>query len=276
MDGGAVRADIAKVICERPRTGGDAYGSRHRAERLRSRQRSRQLRFVWSTDEHGEADELSLDELTPVKQSMSRHAKELSDFLSPLKGWLAKQVGRLWAEVHSELCAHLGGNGVMQQHVRGHADDYLLAPDKVRIVDGVAHEAMRFTYGAGGMTREIEDDTLYGDPRDGIIKWGTRPTRDRYGLRRYNPAAQQRVYRPLPRTNGAEVDVYDAAGEYTGTLRRRENQWWFAWWEWQVAHVKWQGLNSWPVYDWVARERSPLTPRDLKKLGYRPEKKRRR
>lgn len=252
-----MRADIAKVICERPRTGGDAYGSRHRAERLRSRQ----LCFVWSTDEHGEADELSLDELTPVKQSMSRHAKELSDFLSPLKGWLAKQVGRPWAEVHSELCAHLGGNGVMQQHVRGHTDDYLLAPDKVRIVDGVAHEAQRYTTRLG-VTREIENDTLYGDPRDGIIKWGTAPSIGRYGLRRYNSAAQQRVYRPLPRTNGAEVDVYDAAGEYTGTLRRRENQWWFAWWEWQVAHV--------------AREHGPLTPRDLKKLGYRPEKKRRR
>lgn len=102
-----MRNDIAKVICERPRVGG-----------VRKRSHRRQLNRV-----DGETD--------PKGESMHRRrlyswaAKEFSDFLEPLKGFLAKSVGRPWNKVYAELAALLPKDTTTGRHVWTHVDGYV-------------------------------------------------------------------------------------------------------------------------------------------------------
>jgi hypothetical protein len=43
-------------------------------------------------------------------------------------GFLLKNCGRPWNKVFSEICANLNGNGVMQQHIKGHIIDAVQHP----------------------------------------------------------------------------------------------------------------------------------------------------
>jgi hypothetical protein len=65
----------------------------------------------------------------PQRASMSRHAhgneKELTDVLSPLKGYLHKSVGRPWDEVYSEIARNLDRRSVSGIHVFSHLWQYV-------------------------------------------------------------------------------------------------------------------------------------------------------
>lgn len=104
-----MRDDIAKVICERPRTGGT---------RVRKTAHRRRLNRI-----DGETD--------PKGESMHRRrlygwaAKEFSDFLEPLKGFLAKAVGRPWNKVYAEMAALLPRDTTTGRHVWSHARGYV-------------------------------------------------------------------------------------------------------------------------------------------------------
>lgn len=265
-----MRSDIQKAICERMRyrdrwSNGGGKGRRvGKIKHSRGPKMDRRLSLVVD-DETGEVDDLS-----PTMRPMSIHGKGLTDFLTPLEGWLAKQIGRPYDDVYSELCAHLGGNGVLQRHVKGHAEDYLTPPERVRIINGIPCEADTRFNGYRGYENThghppIECNELYGDPRDGIVKWG--PTKPKYrassGLGRYNPKAQQRSYRKLPRRDGARIELG------AEVLFRDGGKWY---------HVRVRTTEAWD-YD-LTRPREVTTvelatPRTLKRLGFRPEKKRR-
>lgn len=281
-----MRSDIQKVICERPRDNprwGNSGKSRRVGKTKCGSRMARRLDFVYVENE--DTGEMEIDELSPTSRPMSRHNKELTDYLTPLKGWLAQQVGRRYDDVYSELCSHLGGNGVMQAHVRQHADDFLMSPDKVMVVDGLPYERdLKYVGQYRGPdpgdipNRQIESDTLYGDPVDGLVKWGPKKTGGRYGLARYNPATSVRSYQKLPRVEGAEVHVgTPGTSDYKGTLRRRGGKWYWAYWT-QIARDPDLSFARWiygsDAYKWVDREEI-ATPKLIKQLGYRPEKRRR-
>lgn len=127
-------------------------------------------------------DEDELDEqsrhVKPKRVGISRTDKQLSDFLSPLKGWLIKQAGRRWNDVFSELCTMLP-SGVHADHIRGHVDGYI--EQHVVLVDGVpcTAEARGWTRdedicAARGVYVPINQSMLYVDPIDNILKWGKR------------------------------------------------------------------------------------------------------
>ncbi|MFO1061526.1 MAG: hypothetical protein U1E53_31725 [Dongiaceae bacterium] len=92
-----MRADMAKIIVERPRRGGGP----------------------------GKGRPLPLEERPAHEGMRRRHAlrgqtKSLNENLSPLRRYLERQVGRPWAKVHAEIARHLRVDSTVQQHVRDH------------------------------------------------------------------------------------------------------------------------------------------------------------
>jgi hypothetical protein len=138
-----MRSDMWKVIVERPRLGrgyADALG--RRAQKLLPR------------DHDGE--QLDVIERFP-------RSKSLNENLAPLQRYLARQVGRPWDKVYSEMRAQISFENAVQKHVLAHVDQFIeLRP---QIVNGVVyHEDGR---PLGGRRRA---DALYVDPKSGIIQ----------------------------------------------------------------------------------------------------------
>lgn len=130
-----MRADMAKVIVERPR--------RPASGRLKGR-----------LDQDFEAQ--------PIKQGMKYRladTKSLNENLAPLRRYLARQVGRPWSKVYAEISAHLKATSAVQQHVRDHLKDYVA----VKVSLNKAGEPMV-------VSRWRRSYDFYVDPRDGILK----------------------------------------------------------------------------------------------------------
>jgi hypothetical protein len=113
-----MRADMAKVIVERPRFGSRVHG------KPKGYRRSLQK---------------LLEDGGPVREGMKRRCrggcKTLNEHLGPLRRYLDKQVGRPWDKVFSEICAHIDRNSAVQDHVRDHVEAYVAT--HVILIDGV-------------------------------------------------------------------------------------------------------------------------------------------
>ena len=98
-----MRDDMARVIVERPRI------PDHHARKGRS---------------------IPFDQL-PGQEGMRRPygrywgGKQLNENLAPLRRYLARQVGRPWDKIYSEIARHLRVDSVVQQHVRDHLHDFV-------------------------------------------------------------------------------------------------------------------------------------------------------
>jgi len=163
-----MRADMAKVIVERPRRGGD---------------RSRKRR-------------MGSFELLPTKEGIRQRwvdHKYLNENLSPLRRFLVSRVGRRWDAVYAELNEHLAVRNAVQQHVRTHVSSFVALHIRVA-ADGVLEDEWRWRLG----WRSSYD--LYVDPRDGILK---RCRTDKV----YRREAQQRHQQRLARQAEAEQIV---------------------------------------------------------------------
>ena len=138
-----MRAEMAKVIVERPRRHGWGLARRGRRvdlEDLPSRIGMRRDRW-----EHG-------------------GHKEFNENLAPLRRYLHKQVGRRWDDVFSEICANLRVDSTVQQHVRDHVKEFVELHPRERWVT---------VFRAGGEGERVRVDPwqdLYVDPVDGILK----------------------------------------------------------------------------------------------------------
>lgn len=104
-----MRDDIEKVICERPRVGGNYVRKKSHRRRLN--------RIDGETEPKGE----SMHRRRPY----GWQAKEFSDFLEPLKGFLAKSVGRPWSKVYAEMAALLPRDTTTGRHVWQHVRSYV-------------------------------------------------------------------------------------------------------------------------------------------------------
>jgi hypothetical protein len=113
-----MRADMAKVIVERPRKKGCAWKKPKGYKKLLHR--------------YGEDG-------PPCREGMKRpwksNTKYLNEHLGPLRRYLDSQVGLPWDMVHSEICTHINRNSAVQDHVRDHVDDYVAV--HVVLIDGV-------------------------------------------------------------------------------------------------------------------------------------------
>lgn len=144
-----MRKDMSKVIVERPRVGRAAAGLRPG--------RTRTL-----VDDDGE----------PIKAKGAREpkgreqkTKHFNETLSPLKRYLASNVGRPWNKVYSEISEHLKPTSTVQQHVRDHLKDFVAI--NTRMKGGVVVVTPRF-----GGERSLADDwcLYYVHPRTGLLR----------------------------------------------------------------------------------------------------------
>jgi hypothetical protein len=113
-----MRADMAKVIVERPRKKGCAW---HKPKGYR-----RQLR------RYGEDGPPRRE---GIKACWRGNIKLLNEHLGPLRRYLGSQVGRPWDKVFSEICAHIDRSSAVQDHVRDHVADYVTV--HALLIDGV-------------------------------------------------------------------------------------------------------------------------------------------
>jgi hypothetical protein len=162
-----MRADMSRVIVERPRRGG--------------------------IDRRGRA--VALDEL-PQREGMRRRyrisggGKELNENLAPLRRYLERQVGRPWNKVYAEIAKHLRSGNTVQQHVRDHLHDFVAIKPRRRY-------EWYFTYPGGGKEAFslLWYQRLYVDEKDGILKRTDRLPEEKARQR----ARRNRSSRPIDR-----------------------------------------------------------------------------
>ena len=139
-----MRKDMAKVIVERSRRGGD--GGR-------------------SVPLKGYLKNVPLED-RPTKEGMRRpygwSRKELNENLKPLKRYLRRQVGRPWNDVYSEISQHLRPTNAVQQHVRDHVRSEVEL--HARVIDGVVYDQPRW-----GTPVKLRGGDLYVHPETGIL-----------------------------------------------------------------------------------------------------------
>ena len=148
-----MRDDMAKVIVERPRVGGEKVTkgrTPHDLENLPARKGLRR-----AVQEAGDW-------------------KELNENLAPLRRYLASQVGRPWDKVWSEICANLRATSTVQQHVRDHVFDFV-AVRNLHVCDAEIYVTYRWGYTVPLARSRYE---LWVDPRSGILRRNR--DRDRY------------------------------------------------------------------------------------------------
>src|SRR5689334_7430557 len=98
-----MRADMSKVIIERPRRGGG-----------RSR-KGRALDF----------EDLPSHEGIGRPHEAGWNRKALNENLAPLRRFLRARDGKHWSKVYAEISAQLRPTNTVQQHVRDHAVDFV-------------------------------------------------------------------------------------------------------------------------------------------------------
>jgi hypothetical protein len=167
----AMRADMAKVIVERPRLGGGVR--RPKGNRKRAR--------------------LALADQLPMREGIKRQwqswRKSLNEHLGPLRRYLQSQVGRPWNKVHSEISQHLRLDSAVQSHVLDHLDDYVAK--HVEEIDGELYSWSG--YSVGHRLRS----PFYVCPRTGLLREN----------KQYRDGKRQRKKLQLP-TDRVEIDAW--------------------------------------------------------------------
>lgn len=156
-----MRADMFKVIVERPR-----WGSRHASAAKLKKKTDPNLKFI----------------------GHKRHAwlaapytKSLNENLAPLRRFLWKQRGRKWDDVFSEICEHLDTGSTVKMHIREHVGDFIMITVHV---DPEANWIGQSRWGgAWPLAHQWGWPDLYVDPFDGRVK-ETAELRQRLGIER--------------------------------------------------------------------------------------------
>lgn len=107
-----MRDDMNKVVIERPRYGGNG-GSRKTYEKASLPREKRVFKGV-------DVDLRPKRESMRKKHRVNGDAKEFSDLLGPLEGYLRSKVGERWDDVWSDICKVLKGNSLQAAHIKGH------------------------------------------------------------------------------------------------------------------------------------------------------------
>lgn len=141
-----MRADMAKVIVERPRLGGGV----RRPKGCRKREV-----LAWR-------DELPAHEGIRRRWDRASYQKHFNEHLSPLRRFLQSQVGRPWNKVHSEIASHLRVDSAVQSHVLDHLRDYVAI--HVLVIDGELY------HGNGWHTGRLLQSLFYVCPRTGLLR----------------------------------------------------------------------------------------------------------
>jgi len=141
-----MRADMFKVIVERPR-----WGASHAPPVKLKNDRDTDRKFI----------------------GLRRHVKEraayykmLNENLAPLVRFIRTRVGRRWDDVFSEICAHLDTGSTVKMHVRTHLKDFVM----IKISRGRNGELIHDGRVIEASQRNRHWPEFYVDPDDGLLK----------------------------------------------------------------------------------------------------------
>jgi hypothetical protein len=166
-----MRSDMAKVITERPRSGGGVKAPKGERKALQkdfeNAPRTESMRKKW-------------------KSHYGNWTKEFTDVLGPLEGFLKANVGRPWDKIYSEVRKVLRPTGMSAIHAIGHlyqmvalARDIYIGEDK-KVYPKASSLWRRYDK---GKEMPIHED-YYVDPNDGILK---KTKHDRYRRQKKEP-----------------------------------------------------------------------------------------
>ncbi len=127
-----MRADMGKVLVERPRLKRRSGDSRPGKGYQRELQRSL-------------AAEASPPSHERLKHRYGHSRKFFNENLAPLRRFLESNVGRPWNKVYAEICKHVDRGNVVQKHILTHLFDYVVT--QVVLIDG---KPCRVRQGRGG------------------------------------------------------------------------------------------------------------------------------
>ena len=96
----------------------------------------------------------------------SRHwdaRKQLNEYLNPLVRYLAKNCGRPWDKVYSEICENMDRRGIVQDHIFQHLFDYVERHPIMK--DGKPHST-----GYGGLSRLYKSGWSFYVDKNGTLR----------------------------------------------------------------------------------------------------------
>lgn len=175
-----MRADMGKVITERPRT----------QSSLPTEKFGKSIRWEGFDGDYAEPKRASGSR----GRTYSWDPKDPTDMLGPLKGWVRKQVGRPWDKVYSKVCAVLDKRKLTHAHVLEHLFQWV-GRSVVRCKDGRYREPDHMhgfydTAGAWVITGSVPD--YYVHPKTGLLKVNLRSEGRHVRLERFRKQQQDR------------------------------------------------------------------------------------
>lgn len=141
-----MRADMAKVIVERPRIG----------SRARSRKKGYR-KYIQATGLE------SLPRREPMLGRWRGLGRCLNEHLAPMRRFLESSVGRPWNHVHRDLCEHVSFQNAVQAHVLVHIFQFVQKHVEYRGRDVIATSGWH-------RGRALERGAMYICPRTGLLK----------------------------------------------------------------------------------------------------------
>jgi len=175
-----MRADMGKVLAERPR-----WGSRSRGPRK-------------GYDAHVRRC-IDAGEPLPKFEGIKRRSgktKHFNEHLGPLRRFLDSNVGRPWDKVYAEICKHVDRGNVVQKHILTHLFQYVVT--NVMLIDGRPCRGEAYARLYGQPLRTSHDrHQWYVCPKSGLLRKS-----------RYVPRARKRPDPPRTvRLNNKQVCV---------------------------------------------------------------------
>ncbi len=116
-----MRADMGKVLVERPRLG------RRRADSWPGKGYRKQLKQYEDAGDDPPQRE-------GIKSSYGHGRKSFNEHLGPLRRFLETNVGRPWNKIYSEICQFVDRGNVVQKHILTHLFQYVVTD--VILIDG--------------------------------------------------------------------------------------------------------------------------------------------
>lgn len=160
-----MRRDHHKLICEKER-----HGSSNKFHYVRHKKNFLAASNDWEWEEIEEDDEITFRSTQRISMKrpykIDESWKELTDFISPLQGFVRKNVGRVWNDVFSEFCAQYDQRSVLTKHLFQHLKGFV-ERKMVEREDGQLYSMSRYN---GWRSLEEGYEQFYVDPRDGILK----------------------------------------------------------------------------------------------------------
>jgi len=144
-----MRKDMDKLLVTTPRVGSSI--------------KNREIKEARRSAREGNYDSLPSYSSMKPKTGGWDDRKSLNEYLNPLVRYLAKNCGRPWDKVYSEICKNMDRRGIVQDHIFQHLFDYVERNPVFK--NGKPHST-----GYGGLNRLYKSGWSFYVDKNGTLK----------------------------------------------------------------------------------------------------------